>query len=77
MKVLVDPAVAKDKTLRQNISHKRNEALARCNEMKEKLGQGQRYIYPCWGKHGPHDICVLLEGVAFRCLYSLSLLHDL
>lgn len=44
MKVLVDPAVAKDKTLRQNISHKRNEALARCNEMKEKLGQGQRYI---------------------------------
>ena len=45
MKVLVDPAVAKDKTLRQNISHKRNEALARCNEMKEKLGQGQRYSH--------------------------------
>ena len=35
LKVLLDPAVAKDQTLRQNINHKRQEALNKCSQMNE------------------------------------------
>ena len=45
MKVLLDPAVAKDQTLRHNISHKRTQALSKCSEMSDKLNQRLKHKY--------------------------------
>ena len=37
MKVVLDPAVAKDQTLRQNILTRRQEALDKCSHMNDLL----------------------------------------
>ena len=41
MKVLLDPAV--DQSLRENISHKRQEALTKCSEMEALIHHKQRF----------------------------------
>ena len=43
MKVLLDPATAVDQSLRENISHKRQEALTKCSEMEALIHHKQRF----------------------------------
>ena len=51
MKVLLDPATAVDQSLRENISHKRQEALTKCSEMEALIHHKQRFAVHTLSTH--------------------------